>query len=250
MSVRFGANQHASTGHICCLEFCTLLQASNLLLELLDHSIFGVRHPSFHKLELTSSQIQHDLFTSPGNRICTYLAIYALDLLAGRATGVPGTSKCLQGLPRTELCCFAGLIFEKRNVASKPHVLLVLTHSVHLVCCEFYPSLRCLNHSSHLTNLVLNDLMLNQILSECFPDSRVPQRLFHASARQPRSLHRKAPTLMVEIVHDLLEAFIQFPDDVCLWHLYILECDVGRSTRPHSHTLHLICLYTRHAPLE
>merc|ERR1719511_43804 len=55
---------------------------------------------------------------------------------------------------------------------------------------------------------------------------------------------------MIEILHDVLEAFVLLANQVTLWHVDVVKRDVCGAGRPHSGALHLARREAWHATLD
>eukprot|EP00241_Pyramimonas_parkeae_P011190 CAMPEP_0114237274 /NCGR_PEP_ID=MMETSP0058-20121206/7296_1 /TAXON_ID=36894 /ORGANISM="Pyramimonas parkeae, CCMP726" /LENGTH=200 /DNA_ID=CAMNT_0001349291 /DNA_START=1207 /DNA_END=1809 /DNA_ORIENTATION=+ len=93
-------------------------------------------------------------------------------------------------------------------------------------------------------------LVVDELLPKGFAFERVPHRLLKTHARQPVGLDDEAPSLVVEVVHDLLEPAVLHPNEVFRGHLDVGEGDVRRPRGPYAGALHLSALHSGHASLH
>mmetsp|Transcript_10887 Transcript_10887/g.21065 ORF Transcript_10887/g.21065 Transcript_10887/m.21065 type:complete len:262 (-) Transcript_10887:653-1438(-) len=103
-----------------------------------------------------------------------------------------------------------------------------------------------LHLSSHLCELPPDHLMVHQLLPERLPLQGVLQSLLVAHSRETIGLNAESQSLIVEVLHDVLEPLVLLADQVLHRNVHVLKSHVSSPTRPHAHALHL----TSGDPLE
>mmetsp|Transcript_25467 Transcript_25467/g.47873 ORF Transcript_25467/g.47873 Transcript_25467/m.47873 type:complete len:304 (-) Transcript_25467:571-1482(-) len=227
-----------------------LLQVLQLLLQLLDNAITRVWRCLLHESQTSGREVEHDLLAATWDCPGFHFAVDTLHLLALTSAGVARASEDLKGLAGAVLHSLRSLDLQQGDVAAELLVLLVLGHRSELEGQVVDPRLQGFTLSAHLTDLVLNDLVLNEELAEGAALSRKLERLLHAHAGATVGLDEEHPSLVVEVVHGLHEAAIELADDVSLGHLDIVEGDEGGATAPHASAVHLSGLNAWHGPLH
>lgn len=82
----------------------------------------------------------------------------------------------------------------------------------------FEPGVGCLALADHVAEFVADDRVVDKALAKGLALQRVLEGLFNADASKSAGLHDNTETFVVEVVHDILEALVQFTDQVGLWY--------------------------------
>ena len=110
--------------------------------------------------------------------------------------------------------------------------------------------MRRLDLSNHLSEFVSNHWVLDEFLTKRSSTVRVLERFLIAHACKPIRLNHKPPTLVIEVVHDILEAFVFFADQILDWHFHVFKGDERGTARPNAHAVHAATIHARHRTLD
>mmetsp|Transcript_10358 Transcript_10358/g.22961 ORF Transcript_10358/g.22961 Transcript_10358/m.22961 type:complete len:244 (+) Transcript_10358:133-864(+) len=198
---------------------------------------------------LLHSQVQHDLLRASWDGHGANLTVQTLHLLTLTTAGI--------GQSTEDLSCFAGTVFHdfgalhlaKSCVASQLQHGLYLGHGLQLVGDPLQPVVSCLNLAGHFCNLPANHWVLDQSLAKGLALASKLQGVLQANSGKASAHGTEGKSLMVEILHHVLEAFALFAKQVALWNLDIIKGDVGGAGGPCAAAFHLPALHTFHTLL-
>mmetsp|Transcript_783 Transcript_783/g.2637 ORF Transcript_783/g.2637 Transcript_783/m.2637 type:complete len:310 (-) Transcript_783:135-1064(-) len=110
--------------------------------------------------------------------------------------------------------------------------------------------MRGLHHAGHLGNLPADHWVLHEGLAEGLALVGELQGLFEADTAEAVGHGTDREALMVEVLHDVLEALVLLAEQVLLRHLDVVEGDVRGAGGPHTGALHLARREAGHAAFD
>mmetsp|Transcript_20169 Transcript_20169/g.28269 ORF Transcript_20169/g.28269 Transcript_20169/m.28269 type:complete len:335 (-) Transcript_20169:298-1302(-) len=92
-----------------------------------------------------------------------------------------------------------------------------------------------------MSKLQSDHRMVNQSLSKGLSLVGILERFFQTASSVSHSLDDNSPSLVVEVVHDVLESLVLLSNEVLNWNFHILKGNVGCSRSPDTRAVHLAC---------
>jgi hypothetical protein len=151
---------------------------------------------------LSYAQIQHDLFATSRNGICSHVAVESLDLATLASSTVAQAAEDLRGFSSTEFECRGSLRFKASDGTTQLEHSFHLAHLLALVDTILQPVVGRFDLASHMCKLQANNRMFYQFLAERFPLVGVFHGLFEAHARETEALDDDADPFVIEVRHN------------------------------------------------
>lgn len=152
-----------------------------------------------HPHRLSNTQIEHNLFTTTGNSICSDVSIQPLDLGSLTTTAVTQTTKYLTSLSCAEFEGDRGLCFQASNRTTELEHSLHVAHFLALIDQGFEPGVRRLYLARHMCQFEPDDGMGDELLAESTPLVGVFDALFVADTGEANTLDDNANAFVVEV---------------------------------------------------
>mmetsp|Transcript_12214 Transcript_12214/g.23643 ORF Transcript_12214/g.23643 Transcript_12214/m.23643 type:complete len:546 (-) Transcript_12214:425-2062(-) len=204
-----------------------------------SHSCQERLHLLRHLLLLPDTEFQHDLLTSTGNGPRPNFPVQTLDLPSLSPSRVREPTEDLSGLASAELKQLRSLDLAQSCGATEFEEPFLAVHLVQLEADVLDLGPVSLNLSCHLSQLVPNHLMFDQFLPEGLSLVGVLKRFLVEHTGETGSRHAQTETLVVEVVHDVLESLVLLSNQILHRDLHIIEGDERSAAAPHAHAVHL-----------
>merc|ERR1719321_648658 len=176
---------------------------------------------------LANAKVKHDLLGPARNGHGSNLAREALDFGALPATRVSQSPEDLRTLTRAILKHLRALNLQQCSGAAELHERLQLLHGVHLVGDDLQPGVVGLDLTRHLCEFPSDDRVVNELLAEGLALICELQAFLETNAGEAVGHPADEEALVVEILHDVLEPFPLFTDQVRCRNLHVAEGDEG-----------------------